>query len=144
MCWPWASHQLRQRRRLRGGSVMSYSRAMLNIWIGAPAPDLCVVRGERHLCVDVSAHDFVGASLLHVAWRQCMPFRGHCTYTRVWVTRIFRLSGRKFNQPISEVVWPTTLEKLKIGNAFNHPITGVVWPASLETPCIPRIRWAAW
>ncbi len=44
-----------------------------------------------------------------------------------------RLSfGILFNQSISGVVWPASLQQLSFGYCVNQPIAGVVWPSTLQ------------
>ncbi|CAM9426215.1 unnamed protein product, partial [Sphacelaria rigidula] len=38
----------------------------------------------------------------------------------------------EFNQPVTKVVWPCSLQQLAFGDSFIQPIEGVVWPASLQ------------
>ncbi|CAM9534730.1 unnamed protein product, partial [Sphacelaria rigidula] len=49
---------------------------------------------------------------------------------------VFRSDGSSmragFNQPITKVVWPSSLQQLTFGTNFNQPIEGVEWPASLQ------------
>lgn len=39
--------------------------------------------------------------------------------------------GGRFNQPIEHVVWPASLQKLRLGS-FSQPLDGAEWPASLR------------
>lgn len=47
-------------------------------------------------------------------------------------------SGQCFNQPITGVVWPASLQHLSFGERFNQPIARVVWPAGLKQPSFRR------
>ncbi|CAN0029213.1 unnamed protein product, partial [Ascophyllum nodosum] len=40
--------------------------------------------------------------------------------------------GFDFNQPVDNVVWPSSLQKLIFGHDFNQPIENVVLPSSLQ------------
>ena len=50
-----------------------------------------------------------------------------------WPASLQQLSfGEKLDQPIVGAVWPTSLQQLEFGYYFNQPIVGVVWPTSLQ------------
>ena len=38
-----------------------------------------------------------------------------------------------FNQPIADVIWPSTLETILFWDDFNQPIADVVWPPNIRT-----------
>lgn len=40
--------------------------------------------------------------------------------------------GGTFNQPIADVVWPSSLKRLELPPVLNQPIKRVRWPASLQ------------
>ncbi|CAM9414703.1 unnamed protein product [Scytosiphon promiscuus] len=51
----------------------------------------------------------------------------------VWPASLLRLSfGTGFNPPIAGVVLPAYLQQLEFGDGFNRPIAGVMWPSSLQ------------
>lgn len=41
--------------------------------------------------------------------------------------------GNGFNQGITEVEWPSSLQHLSFGTGFNRSVDGAVWPASLQS-----------
>lgn len=41
--------------------------------------------------------------------------------------------GNAFNQPITDIAWPASLQHITFYGAFTQPLQGVPWPVSLQT-----------